>query len=319
MQAKTYAKSDGNHVLMNSTGLEDISWLMEIDKDYSFSSSSAAVLIFCVFLMLNILILIFTVLNIDKLYTWIKEQRESWKDLYKASAGVLTFINLAAFGGDLYCVIMIARAAIYDTFSAFLAVKLLLVVIIIILELVFSCLSTLKHRSMYGIMHALALCQIVWFGHRVATDAIIFVIAFIIAPAQTLGTATLLLSTVACMILFVSSLLHNHCQCSNKVVVGTVLIGICTIVIIVIVTILFIALVDNGLQSAGIGGFILSIVPPMTIFVIGLCVNRDIIRRKFNIFANEEVSNAAVNAPTNETITESQRQVNETTPLIQNN
>ena len=289
-------------ILMNSTGLEDISWLMEIDKDYPFSSLSAAVLIFCVYLMLNILILIFTMLNIDKLYTWIKEQRESWKDLYKASAGVLTFINLAAFGGDLYCVIMIERAAIYDkvSFSSFLAVKLLLVVIIIILELVISCISTLKHRSMYGIIHALALCQIVWFGHRIATDAIIFVIAFIIAPAQTLGTATLLLSTIACMILFVSSLLHNHHQCSNKVVVGTVLIGICTIVIIVIVTILFIVLVDNGLQSAGIGGFFLSIVPPMIIFVIGLCVNRDIISHKFKIFAiNEEV------APINATIAES--------------
>ena len=57
----------------------------------------------------------------------------------------------------------------------------------------------------------------------------------------------------------------------------------------------------------------------MTIFVIGLCVNRDIIRHKFNIFANEEVSRAADDAPVNETITESQWQVNETTPLVQNN
>ena len=86
-------------------------------------------------------------------------------------------------------------------------------------------------------------------------------------------------------------------------------------------TTLFIALVDHGLQSAGIGGFILSIVPPMTIFVIGLCVNREIIRHKFNIFANKEVSRAADNAPTNETITESQRQVSETAPrpLVRNN
>ncbi|MCG8625045.1 MAG: hypothetical protein MJE68_23975 [Proteobacteria bacterium] len=55
--------------------------------------------------------------------------------------------------------------------------------------------------------------------------------------------------------------------------------------------------------------------------MIGLCIDRDIIRHKFNIkfFANEEVSRAADDAPTNETITESQRQVNETTPLIQNN
>jgi hypothetical protein len=84
----------------------------------------------------------------------------------------------------------------------------------------------------------------------------------------------------------------------------------------------FIALVDHGLQSAGIGGFILSIVPPLTIFVIGLCVSSEIIHHKFNIFANEEVSRAAVDAPTNATITDEgqdQCQVNETTPLVQNN
>ena len=120
------------------------------------------------------------------------------------------------------------------------------------------------------------------------------------------------------MILFVSSLLKKRCQCCSIAVFCTVLIAICTIGLITTVTILFIVLVDHGLQSAGFGGFILSIVPPMTIFVIGLCVNREIIRHKFNIFANEEVSHAADDAPANETITESQRQVNETTPLVQN-
>ena len=37
----------------------------------------------------------------DKVYSWLEEQRESLKDLYKASASVLTFNNLVAFGGDL--------------------------------------------------------------------------------------------------------------------------------------------------------------------------------------------------------------------------
>jgi hypothetical protein len=57
----------------------------------------------------------------------------------------------------------------------------------------------------------------------------------------------------------------------------------------------------------------------MTIFVIGLCVNREIIHHKFNIFANEEVSRAADDAPTDVIIVENQRQMNETTTLIQNN
>lgn len=332
MQAKAYAESDGNQ-MMNFTSLEDISWLMEIDDsnlqyyDYSdglFSSSDVAALIFCTFLWLNILILIFTMLNVNKVYTWLEEQRKSWTDMYKASAGVLTFINLAAFCGDLTSILIYYYY--YDnyrnSFLTYLIIKLFLVVMIITLELLISCRSTLKFHNkkrLHRIMHALALCQIIWFGHRVATDAIISVIAFVIAPAQTLGTITLLLTTVAFMILFVSSLLKKRCQCCSIAGFCTVLIGICTIGLIVTVTTLFIALVDHGLQSAGFGGFILSIVPPMTIFVIGLCVNREIIHRKFNIFANEEVSPAVDDAPANTTIAESQRQVNETTPLVQNN
>ena len=36
---------------------------------------------------------------------------------------------------------------------------------------------------------------------------------------------------------------------------------------------LFKSLVDNDLQSAGIGGFILSLIPPTVIFVVVLCVD----------------------------------------------
>jgi hypothetical protein len=151
VQAKTYAKSDGSHK-MNFTSLEDISWLMEIDElpysDELFPSSSVAALIFCTFLWLNILILIFTMLNIDKVYTWLEEQRKSWKNMYKASAGVLTFINLVMFGGDLTCVIVIMtdvsrdRSRGYNSsfFMTYLTIKLVLVVFIS--DLLVSCFST---------------------------------------------------------------------------------------------------------------------------------------------------------------------------------
>ena len=56
-------------------------------------------------------------------------------------------------------------------------------------------------------MHVLALCQFVWFVHRLATDAIISTIVFAIAPTQTLGLITLLLSMIVCAVIFVSSLL----------------------------------------------------------------------------------------------------------------
>ena len=181
VQAKGYAKSSDGNQIMNFTSLEDISWLMEANNhandDYdAFPLSSVAVLIFCTFLWLNTLVLIFTMLNIDKVYTWLEEQCKSWKDMYKASAGVLTFINLAAFGSDLSFFVIYFSNRKFFTYSI---IKLPFVVMIIVLDLLVSCRSTLKHnkKRLYGILHALALCQIIWFGHRVATDAIISVIA----------------------------------------------------------------------------------------------------------------------------------------------
>ena len=302
---------------------------------YSFSSSSVAALIFCTFVWLNILILILTVLYTEEIYVGInvEESRSNLKDLYKASAGVLTFINLAAVGGDLSAVAMFYSKLIYlydDStyiYSAYLTLKLFLVVLIMITDLVVSCLCTCKHnkRRLHQILHALALCQIIWFVHRLATEAIISAITFIIAPAQTLGTVTLLLSTVVCAILFVSSLLKEGQQCCSKAVFCTLLIAICTTGLIVTVTILFIALVDNGLQSAGMGGFILSLVPSTAIFVIGLCVNREIaVNFYHNVFAsssasgsaNEEVNHAADARPVNVTV-KNPVNATETTHLIQ--
>ena len=43
------------------------------------------------------------------------------------------------------------------------------------------------------------------------------------------------------------------------------------------VTLLFIALVDNGLKSAGMEGFILSLIPPTLVFEISLFINREIV------------------------------------------
>ena len=131
-------------------------------------------------------------------------------------------------------------------------------------------------------MHAFALCQIVWFVHILATYAIISIIVFAIAPAQILGTVTLLLSTIACAIIFVAHCLKKRCgSCRRETLnnisssVCTFIIGTVTIALIATVTLLFVAFVNNGLKSAGMGGFILSLIPPSIIFVISLFVNRE--------------------------------------------
>ena len=40
------------------------------------------------------------------------------------------------------------------------------------------------------------------------------------------------------------------------------------------ITLLYIVLVRNGLKSAGMGGLILSLVPPLAVFTIGLIINQ---------------------------------------------
>ena len=124
--------------------------------------------------------------------------------------------------------------------------------------------------------------------HRLATDAIISTIVFAIAPAQTFGLITLLSSIIVCAVIFVSSLLQqclactSRCTCTRerKTVATTFcsfLIALCSVALIFTVTLLFIAFVDNGLQSTGVGGFILSLLPPIIVSVLGLIINRKVV------------------------------------------
>ena len=295
-----------------------------------FSAQSTAMLIFCTYLLLNILILICTVLYLGKIFSWIERPQHKYlKVLYKASATVLAFINLATFGNDIPLYINLQQEYEYTLSSNFI-INFFLVTLIFILSIVVSCFHTCKYSGEWKIMHALALCQIIWFVHRLATDSILSVIAFIIAPAQTLGLVTLVFSTVVCAILFVSSLFQKFqacCICSRytceRSTLPTIfclfLIATCTVGLIFTITLLFISLVDNGLQSAGMGGFILSLIPPTAIFVIGLCVNR-----KFAINFYRKVLTSSSTTGSSNTIEADtpangnvNNQADDTTPLIQ--
>ena len=290
MQAKAYAKSDGNPTAQ--TNLEDISWLEDVyqcqmlDSTESgfFTRLTTARLIFSIFVLLNLLILVLSPLYLPKAFSWInsKSRNKDLKDLYKASAFVFGIINLVMFITDivLYFIDDIDYRAYY--FIAKLFFGLLIFIVDIILS--YYTIVTVKtdntesdNKCCVNFVGVLALCHILWFMHRVATDIVMFVIVFIIVPAQTLGIIALILLTIVCAILFVSSLLKlwraggiRSCH-SLECIVHIFNLGLLSMV-----TLLFIALVGNGLQAAGLGGFILSATPPTVIFVIGLFVSRKI-------------------------------------------
>ena len=254
---------------------------------HTFMPSDIVVLIFCTCVFLNILALIFTVLYVGKIFSWIKQAQQKLKDLYIASAIILTFINLATFLIDALVYTHISIYSEYSAYFPYLITKLCLVVLIVTLEMAVSCFSTCKDgHGCSKAIHALALCQVMWFMHRLITVTVISIIEFVKAPAQALSTVTLLLSTIVCAILFLSFLIkqcQSDCSCKPRcsckrdtlpAICCTFLIALCTIGLIITVTLMFIALVENGLQSAGIGGFIISLIPTTTIFVIGLYVSR---------------------------------------------
>ena len=208
------------------------------------------------------------------------KQRKQVKLLYKACAAVLTFFNLAAFAGEI-CLLVLPPCSwtIYRKSSSFI-LKLLLVFIILILETPVICYTVYKvdltnTNNCHRIAHAFAFCQLIWFIHRLVNATIVSVIYFVVSPAQTLGVVTLLFSIIASAIAFVYIIINKGCsRTSCKYISCAAINGVIICGLLVVITLLFLTFVNNGLKSAGIGGLILSLVPPLIVFMIGLLIKR---------------------------------------------
>lgn len=108
-------------------------------------------------------------------------------------------------------------------------------------------------------------------------------ILYPIAPAQTLGVVTLLLSTIASAIAFAAVLMYNFKGYKRQIctfMICVILNGFMICGLLAAITLLYIVLIDNGLKLAGMGGLILSLVPPFAVFTIGLIVNQKYFKSK---------------------------------------
>ena len=252
----------------------------------SCSPDPITVAIFCTYVFVNILILIFTVRYSGKIYSW--TEIEYIKDLYKASAIVFTFINLGTFiFNTIVNVIIYYNDSLDLEILLYFIIKYLLVILIFILDIIVTYHNTRKYsHTKCKSMYALALCQIIWFVHKLATYVILFIFAFLLAPAQALGILTFLLTVIFFTVLFVSSLLkqcqagcnHRSSLCNRGTLLAMLLrifVIVCTAGLVSTVIYLFIILAKNGLHSAGLGGLILLFVTPTIFLVIGLYINRE--------------------------------------------
>ena len=219
-------------------------------------------------------------LNLWKSFLWLQRQAKQTKILYNASAIVLTLVNIITLISD----IMILTFS--NTFTILVvSIKIPLVLVILTLELSVACISTniLNDANQLNtrcqrIAHAFAFCQIVWFMHRFVNDVIISVAYFVIAPAQTLGIDALLLAIIGSAIAFVAIIIHKWSRsggCNKRLccfVFCTAFNGLMGSGLLFVSTWTFLIFVNNGLKSSGMGGLILSLIPPLAVTVIGYIV-----------------------------------------------
>ena len=210
---------------------------------------------------------------------WIK------KSYYQSSAIVLIIFNCFILILNFYSVsiLVVKITSTSMTVRVGLAFKLLAMVLMPMLEflwIIFKmyCCYNPQLGKCKIFLHSIGFCQIIWFAHGLLIDAIISVIFFVIAPAQTIGIITLVLFTILSAIIFIAQLFNIKCHCNWTTLSSLIcilVIGTISVVLVAMITLLFITLVDNGLRSAGMGGFILSIIPPIIALIIGVYVNRE--------------------------------------------
>ena len=215
---------------------------------------------------------------------WIYTQNKEIKDLYAITVAIVVLVNCSSF---------IVRVALTRVETLQNIVLLIYTVPVVGIEvpvvMYHTCkrITTRRKKLLYGSLHFFACCHIIWFIHRLVTDAIIATLNFIISPAQTIGMVSIYLSMISGTIITLKIML-NRCErgtcisrhskycCKQCLSLLCVLfIGISLEVLIVSVGLLYIFLVNYGLKTAGAGGFLLSFLPPAAVLILGVYIKRE--------------------------------------------
>ena len=326
MQAKAYARSNGSdHEKQNSdrsaiiaipnNGMSVDYYCQQIHRcnlisysTYELSVDIALHLMMGIIFLTNILLFILTLRYFYAVSEWIYTNEHTKNIIYKAStiAIVLLHVNSIAFLFDLY----IISTANYDSKAQKIGLvfKLLSSALIPLLEFVWISINlyiTFHPQKCSCALLSFGFCQVLWFAHRLLTDMIMSVVFFIIAPAQTIGIITLLLFTILCAIVFINQLFGIKCQRDKKTLSSLFCIsvtGIVTVALVLMITLLFVTLVDNGLRSAGMGGFLLTIIPPIIALIVGVYINRQTLDSFYEWFRSTNKSESDSTTTDNEQV-----------------
>ena len=158
-----------------------------------------------------------------------------------------------------------------------IAIKFSIVILLPLIEFIYLCACKYKRSDDHNI-RVIRLFFIIYFAHRLLIGVCVSVMFFIISPAQTLGIIALLFFAMLSAFIAYTRRYKGFIE---FLINSTAFVFVCMVIIF------FIALVDNGLQSSGMGGFILSIIPPIIAGIIGLYLNRETID---NFFKSTSIS-----------------------------
>ena len=236
--------------------------------------------------------------------TGLLKERTKMLSLYWATGLVCTAANLACMGADVYS---FQETLIEKSDHKILYAKFFLIVFVLFTE-PFIVYYTTRHfgailnvpprvvnalcccfSNVYGsrFAHTLAVLNILWCVHRTATALILVLFHIVVSPAETFTTLTLMLSVFIIMVFLTSYVLHTCSTPRVKVTVRTVckvfcavVTGTLAVVVVVSFALVYLMLLDNGLQTSGVSGFLLSLFPPFIFFMIGLIVQKKFFRKK---------------------------------------
>ncbi len=133
------------------------------------------VLVLGIFYFSNLLVLSSTLVYFRKMFLWLQGQNKQIKTLYKASATVLTSVNIIALTSDLYIIVSDSRQSVNSDSDLFIITVLIMIpakvtqaLLIVILEIPVACFNThllndanQMNTRCQRFAHAFVFCQII--------------------------------------------------------------------------------------------------------------------------------------------------------------
>ena len=259
--------------------------------------------ILALFVILNLLFLTFTAFYSKSIAQLITERaylKKIVEKYYWSTVALFGLLNSLWFSFNIllefdeFCVIIIIIIVLFIVvpINACLATRHITIPVPGICKIICCCccFRCCSKKCMSRLIHTLSLSHILWFIHRLISTSIVVICYFVVAPAQVLAVVSLFFSSIICIILF-SSVIFSSCACSCKCFVrfiGLVLLLLQTLAVIIFFTLFYINLADSGLESDGIGGIFLSLIPPATFFIVGLIAERRLFNKTRKPSGNED-------------------------------